>query len=136
MSAGPTRPPEKWTPAAVTPEHEERLAQWAERGGHSFGPPPPPPCPYCYSYDYGCPVGGCRAPRTRYSEEERAEFVSDYAEETLVALSDLPDEALVDVRDIVPFPERVPLDLDTTMTMGELRERLRNLRSAAPEADE
>lgn len=50
-------------------------------------------------------------------------------EMALVELAHLDDDAEFDLRWLMPHPGRVPADVDTWMTMGELRARIREIRS-------
>jgi hypothetical protein len=59
----------------------------------------------------------------------RAAIEEDIYEEALVALADAPDDEPMDVRWLMPKPERVPADIETRMTMGEFRARIRSLRA-------
>ena len=92
------------------------------------GPPAPPRCDYCErgrpagvgpSYRKGCP---------KHDPVLRAAIEEDIYEEALVSLAHLGDEEEIDVRWLMPKPERVPADLETRMTMGEFRARIRSVR--------
>lgn len=50
-------------------------------------------------------------------------------EVVLVELADLDDDAEVDIREILPRPWEVPASVATRMSMGELRRRIRAVRS-------
>ena len=58
----------------------------------------------------------------------RAAIEEDIYETALVELADLDDDQEIDVRWLMPKPERVPSDVPTRMTMGEFRARIRSVR--------
>jgi hypothetical protein len=47
----------------------------------------------------------------------------------LIGLAHLGDGEEIDLRWLMPRPERVPADVETRMTMGELRLRIQSLRA-------
>ena len=60
----------------------------------------------------------------------RAAIEEDIYETALVELSDLDDDQKIDVRWLMPKPEKVPPEIETVMTMGEFRARIRGVREA------
>jgi hypothetical protein len=59
----------------------------------------------------------------------RAAIEEDIYEEVLIGLAHLGDGEEIDLRWLMPRPERVPADVETRMTMGELRLRIQSLRA-------
>jgi hypothetical protein len=58
----------------------------------------------------------------------RAAIEEDIYEEALIGLAHMDDADEIDVRWLMPKPERVPADIETRMTMAEFRARIRSLR--------
>jgi hypothetical protein len=93
------------------------------------GPPALPTCSYCGD-DFLIPGRGYRHGCPKHDPAERAYTEEAIYEMALLGLAHLSDDEEIDVRDLMPHPERCPAGLVSRMTMGELRSRIRMARAA------
>lgn len=66
--------------------------------------------------------------RPKHDPKMRASLEDDIYETALLGLVHIDADEVIDVRWLMPHPDRVPTDVETVMTMGEFRARVVNVR--------